>query len=72
LIRDTVYADSTVAKYSDDLNRLALTVGLATLIGGAAGALLGTNATSAALAAQNDCNQWLWSWTINNTKPGAS
>ena len=31
-----------------------MTVGLATLIGGAAGALLGTDATSAALAAQNE------------------
>lgn len=54
LIRDTLYADSPVQKYSDDSVRQALTVGLATLIGGAAGALLGTDATSAALAAQNE------------------
>ncbi|WP_454725795.1 MULTISPECIES: DUF6883 domain-containing protein [Cupriavidus] len=39
--------------YSDDPARQALTVGLATLIGGVVGALLGTDATSAALAAQN-------------------
>lgn len=37
----------------------ATTVALATLIGGAAGALLGTNATAAALAAQNEA--------LNNT-----
>jgi hypothetical protein len=54
LIRDTVYANSPVLSYSDDPVRQALTVGLATLIGGAAGALLGTDATSAALAAQNE------------------
>lgn len=62
LIRDAVYADSSAAKYSDDLNRLAATVGLASLIGGAAGALLGTNATSAALAAQNE--------SLNNATSG--
>ncbi|MFJ5382856.1 DUF637 domain-containing protein [Cupriavidus sp. CER94] len=54
LIRDTVYADSPVLNYSDDPVRQALTVGLATLIGGATGALLGKDATSAALAAQNE------------------
>jgi hypothetical protein len=43
-----------VLNYSDDPVRQALTVGLATLIGGAAGALLGTDATSAALAARNE------------------
>ncbi|WP_231586594.1 two-partner secretion domain-containing protein [Cupriavidus basilensis] len=54
LIRDVVYADSPVLNYSDDKIRQALTVGLATLIGGVAGELLGTDATSAALAAQNE------------------
>ncbi|WP_179593981.1 DUF637 domain-containing protein [Cupriavidus plantarum] len=54
LIRDTVYADSPVLNYSDDPVRQALTVGLATLIGGTTGLLLGGNATSAALAAQNE------------------
>lgn len=54
LIRDTVYADSPVLNYSDDPVRQALTVGLATLIGGATGALLGRDATSASLAAQNE------------------
>ncbi|MBV8156466.1 MAG: hypothetical protein JO278_02350, partial [Dyella sp.] len=39
LIRDGIYADSPVLNYSDDRVRQALTVGLATLIGGAAGAL---------------------------------
>ncbi|WP_197498383.1 DUF637 domain-containing protein, partial [Cupriavidus gilardii] len=54
LIRDYVYADSPVLNYADDPNRLALTVGLATLIGGATGALLGRDAASASLAAQNE------------------
>ncbi len=54
LIRDEVYAGSNVINYSDDKVRQALTVGLATLMGGAAGALLGTNVTSAGLAAQNE------------------
>lgn len=54
LIRDALYADSPVLNYSDDKIRQAVTVGLATLIGGAAGALLGADATAAALAAQNE------------------
>lgn len=54
LIRDQIYADSPVVNYSDDPVRQALTVGLATLIGGATGLLLGANSTSAALAAQNE------------------
>ncbi|MGT2510055.1 hypothetical protein [Cupriavidus basilensis] len=39
---------------SDDKVRQAITLGLATLVGGAAGSLLGTDATSAALGAQNE------------------
>ncbi|MGO4416977.1 DUF637 domain-containing protein, partial [Cupriavidus sp. KB_39] len=54
LIRDEVYADSPVLNYSDDKIRQAVTVGLATLVGGAAGALLGVDVTSAGLAAQNE------------------
>ncbi|URF02682.1 DUF637 domain-containing protein [Cupriavidus campinensis] len=54
LIRDEVYAGSDAVRYSDDAVRQALTVGLATLIGGAAGALLGADVTSAGLAAQNE------------------
>lgn len=54
VIRDAVYADSPVLNYSDDANRQALTVGLATLIGGTASLLLGRDATSSALAAQNE------------------
>lgn len=54
MIRDGVYADSNVTYYSDDRIRQALTVGLATLIGGTAGALLGRDVTSAGLAAQNE------------------
>ncbi|WP_253699905.1 beta strand repeat-containing protein [Cupriavidus pauculus] len=54
LIRDGIYADSPVLNYSDDPVRQAVTVGLATLIGGATGALLGRDATSASLAAQNE------------------
>ncbi|MGO4282593.1 EndoU domain-containing protein, partial [Cupriavidus sp. RAF20_2] len=54
LIRDVVYADSPVLNYSDDKIRLAVTVGLATLVGGAAGALLGADVNSAGLAAQNE------------------
>jgi len=49
-----VYADSPVLNYSDDPVRQALTVGLATLIGGTTGLLLGGDSTSAALAAQNE------------------
>ena len=62
LIRDQVYADSPVLNYSDDPVRQALTVGMATLIGGATGALLGTDATAAALAAQNE--------SLNNATSG--
>ena len=62
-----MYADSPVLNYSDDRVRQALTVGLATLIGGAAGALLGTDATSAALAAQNES---LNNATSGQKKPG--
>ncbi|AJG17444.1 Large exoproteins involved in heme utilization or adhesion [Cupriavidus basilensis] len=54
LIRDQVYADSPVLNYSDDKVRQAITVGLATLVGGVTGVMLGTDATSAALAAQNE------------------
>ena len=54
LIRDAVYADSPLLNYSDDRVRQALTVGLATLVGGLAGAALGTDVTSATLAAQNE------------------
>lgn len=53
-IRDAIYADSAVLNYSDDKFRQALTVGLAALVGGAAGELAGTDATSALLAAQNE------------------
>jgi hypothetical protein len=63
LIRDQIYADSPALNYSDDKVRQAITVGLATLVGGAAGALLGTDATSAALAAQNE--------SLNNATSGA-
>ncbi|MGN5479989.1 hypothetical protein ACTMU2_33620 [Cupriavidus basilensis] len=38
--------------YSDDRVRQAITVGLATLVGGATGIALGQDATAAALAAQ--------------------
>ncbi|AZG14870.1 hypothetical protein [Cupriavidus pauculus] len=48
--------------YRDDPMRQALTVGLATLIGRSAGALFGTDATSAALAAQNE--------SLNNATSG--
>ena len=54
LIRDAIYADSPVLNYSDDRVRQAITVGLATLIGGTAGIALGKDATAAALAAQNE------------------
>ncbi|SPC10168.1 EndoU domain-containing protein [Cupriavidus taiwanensis] len=54
LIRDALYADSPVLNYSDDPSRQAITVGLATLIGGTVGLLLGRDATSASLAAQNE------------------
>ena len=63
LIRDGLYAGSqTVIDNGDGTQTIkygnvgynATTVALATLIGGAAGALLGTNATAAALAAQNE------------------
>jgi filamentous hemagglutinin len=54
LIRDAIYADSPVLNYGDDKMRQVITVGLATLIGGTTGALLGTDATAAALAAQNE------------------
>lgn len=53
-IRDAIYADSAVLNYSDDKFRQALTVGLAALVGGAAGELAGTDATSALLGAQNE------------------
>ncbi|CAG9186323.1 DUF637 domain-containing protein [Cupriavidus pampae] len=53
LIRDVVYAGTNVVNYSDDKILQGITVGLASLIGGSIGALLGTDATSAALAAQN-------------------
>jgi hypothetical protein len=43
-----------VLSCSDDKVRQAITLGLATLVGGAAGSLLGTDATSAALGAQNE------------------
>ncbi|MFJ4291928.1 DUF637 domain-containing protein [Cupriavidus sp. NPDC089707] len=59
LIRDAIYADSPVLNYSEDRVRQAITVGLATLVGGAAGIALGHDATSAALAAQNEA--------LNNT-----
>ncbi|MGN5479984.1 hypothetical protein ACTMU2_33595 [Cupriavidus basilensis] len=59
LIRDAIYADSPVLNYSDDRVRQAITVGLATLIGGATGTALGHDATAAALAAQNEA--------LNNT-----
>lgn len=54
LIRDEVYAGSNATYYSDDRIRQAVTVGLATLIGGTAGALLGRDVTSAGAAAQNE------------------
>ncbi|GAA0827955.1 hypothetical protein GCM10009080_00350 [Cupriavidus pauculus] len=63
LIRDSLYAGSqTVFDNGDGTQTIrygnigynATTVALATLIGGSAGALLGTNATAAALAAQNE------------------
>lgn len=54
LIRDAIYADSPVLNYSDDRVRQAITVGLATLIGGTTGVVLGQDATAAALAAQNE------------------
>jgi len=63
LIRDAVYADSPVLNYSDDKVRQAITVGLATLVGRGAGSLLGTDATSAALGAQNE--------SLNNATSGA-
>jgi len=63
LIRDEVYAGSNVVNYSDDKVRQALTVGLATLIGGATGALLGADVTSAGMAAQNEA--------LNNATSGS-
>ncbi len=63
LIRDGLYAGSQTVIDNGDGTRTvkyentgynAATVALATLIGGSAGALLGTNATAAALAAQNE------------------
>ncbi|WP_454725791.1 MULTISPECIES: two-partner secretion domain-containing protein [Cupriavidus] len=63
LIRDSLYAGSqTVFDNGDGTQTIrygnigynATTVALATLIGGSAGALLGANATGAALAAQNE------------------
>ena len=63
LIRDGLYGGSqTVIDNGDGTQTIkygnvgynATTVALAALIGGAAGALLGTNATAAALAAQNE------------------
>lgn len=54
LIRDALYADSPVLNYRDDPYRHAVTVGLATLIGGVAGIALGQDASAAALAAQNE------------------
>ncbi|MFP3754406.1 DUF637 domain-containing protein [Cupriavidus sp. SIMBA_020] len=63
LIRDEVYADSNVINYSDDKVRQAITVGLATLIGGATGALLGADVTSAGMAAQNEA--------LNNATSGS-
>ncbi|MGT2456173.1 DUF637 domain-containing protein [Cupriavidus basilensis] len=63
LIRDAIYdgsqtvvenADGTRATQYNDLGSNATIAALATLVGGAAGALLGTNATSAAGAAQNE------------------
>ncbi|WP_245001887.1 DUF637 domain-containing protein [Cupriavidus pinatubonensis] len=59
LIRDAIYADSPVLNYSDDRVRQAITVGLATLVGGTTGIVLGQDATAAALAAQNEA--------LNNT-----
>ncbi|WP_262389585.1 DUF637 domain-containing protein [Cupriavidus campinensis] len=67
LIRDEVYAGSNVVNYSDDKVRQALTVGLATLIGGATGALLGADVTSAGMAAQNEA---LNNATSGSRKPG--
>ncbi|NUA32238.1 DUF637 domain-containing protein, partial [Cupriavidus basilensis] len=63
LIRDKIYADSSVQNYGDDKIRQAITVGLATLVGGVTGVMLGTDATSAALAAQNE--------SLNNATSGA-
>jgi filamentous hemagglutinin len=63
LIRDEVYAGSNVINYSDDKIRQAITVGLATLIGGATGALLGADVTSAGMAAQNEA--------LNNATSGS-
>jgi len=54
LIRDWVYADTNVVNYDEDKIRQGFTVGLSSLIGGSIGALLGSDATSAALAAQNE------------------
>lgn len=63
MIRDGLYDGSqTVVDNGDGTRTIkyentgynATTVALATLIGGSAGALLGTNATAAALAAQNE------------------
>ncbi|MFJ4291920.1 DUF637 domain-containing protein [Cupriavidus sp. NPDC089707] len=54
LIRDAIYADSPVLNYSEDRVRQAITVGLATLVRGAAGIALSQDATAAALAAQNE------------------
>ncbi|MFP3754398.1 filamentous hemagglutinin N-terminal domain-containing protein [Cupriavidus sp. SIMBA_020] len=67
LIRDEVYAGSNVVNYSDDKVRQAITVGLATLIGGATGALLGADVTSAGMAAQNEA---LNNATSGSRKPG--
>ncbi|MHA7678613.1 two-partner secretion domain-containing protein [Cupriavidus sp. PET2-C1] len=63
LIRDAIYGGSQTAvenadgsrttQYNDTASNAAITA-LATLVGGAAGALLGTNVTSAASAAQNE------------------
>ncbi|MCM3609259.1 hypothetical protein M4D49_27615 [Cupriavidus pauculus] len=63
LIRDGLYdgtqtiidnGDGTQTVRYGNIGYNATTVALAALIGGAAGALLGTNATAAALAAQNE------------------
>ncbi|EHP38838.1 hemagglutinin-related protein, partial [Cupriavidus basilensis OR16] len=63
LIRDGLYAgsqtvidngDGTLTVKYENTSYNAATVALATLIGGSAGALLGTNATAATLAAQNE------------------
>lgn len=63
LIRDAIYdgsqtvvenADGTRTTQYNDLGSNAAIAALATLVGGTAGALLGTNATSAASAAQNE------------------